>query len=182
MRVTAGTHRGRLLSVPKGDRIRPTSDKVRQALFNMLMTYNLPAAATVIDGFCGSGALGIEALSRGAGFAVFIDKDISTARANIDSLKLDTQSHLIRADITHIGRKPDTLQPAGLVFLDPPYGQDLLPAALDTLASGGWLENKALAVCEYGQGETIRPPAGFTTLDTRRYGTTNLAFLRYGHA
>lgn len=183
MRITGGTHRSRILSAPEGRDIRPTSDKVRQAVFNMLASRGLPDENTVaLDAFCGTGALGLEALSRGARRAVFMDNSAASAaacRANIKALGLEGRAELLTCDATQPGVKPAALPEARLVFLDPPYRDDVITEALAALAAGGWLAPGALCVAEQGQGTAASMPPGFALLDTRRYGETQIALCRY---
>ena len=182
MRITAGIHRGRILKVPQGDAVRPTSDKVRQAIFNILQGYGYPADAVVLDGFCGSGALGLEALSRGAAQAVFIEKQtdhLQCTQDNAAGMKVADQCSFILKDVMQIGIRPVTAALAGLVFLDPPYRQNLLAPAIAALAAGAWLAPGALCVCEHEMLATPVLPSGFVLLDQRRYGDTQVSFVRY---
>lgn len=182
MRITAGTHRGRILKVPAGDAVRPTTDKVRQAIFNILLAYDLPADAVVLDGFCGSGSLGLEALSRGASHVTFVDKErvhMQYTQDNATGMKISDQCTFILKDVTQIGVKPPTAKPVNLVFLDPPYRMDLLASALQALSTGGWLAANACLVCEHENLATPVWPADFSLLDQRRYGDTQVSFIRY---
>ena len=183
MRITGGTHRSRILSAPEGRDIRPTSDKVRQAVFNMLASRGLPDDATVVlDAFCGTGALGLEALSRGARFAVFMDNSPASAavcRANIKALAFGDRTELLTYDAAKPGVKPASLPAAHLVFLDPPYRDDVVGESLAALAAGGWLEAGALCIAEQRKGAASAMPGGFALLDARRYGETQIALCRY---
>jgi 16S rRNA (guanine966-N2)-methyltransferase len=168
---------------PAGLAVRPTADRVREALFNILMHGDhLPeglAGARVLDLFAGTGALGLEALSRGAGHVVFIEHDRAALRAierNVQTLRAGTEVTVLARDATRPGGRVGP--PATLAFLDPPYGQGLAAPALAALAAGGWLAPGALAVVEVGAREDVAAPAGFTVLDRRRYGATAIVFLR----
>lgn len=176
MRITSGLYRGRLLTVPPGDRIRPTGDRMRQAIFNILQAYALPGGAVVLDAFCGSGALGLEALSRGAEKVIFMDTDVTCCEKNIAALKINSGTAVLRRDVTKPGPAREAV---GLVFLDPPYGQDLLAPALTALAANGWLAPEAIAVCETERDHTGDIPAGFALLDRRDYGAACLHLCRY---
>lgn len=184
MRIIAGSWRGRPLIVPPHDRIRPTSDRVRGAIFNILL-HGIDGVALqgaqVMDVFAGTGALGLEALSRGAAHCVFVEQD-AEARAlltrNIALLDLAGASELLAADATHIG--PASGRSARtLAFLDPPYGKGLGEHALAALAAEGWLARGAIVVLEEAAGTTIAWPAGYDLLDLRRWGDTQAAFARH---
>lgn len=179
MRIVAGTFRGRRLAdVGKGDpaaHLRPTPDRVRESLFNMLRHRDVLDGAKVLDLFAGTGAMGLEALSRGAESAVFVDKGRKAAaliRENIRLTGTEAVTRLIQTDAT---RLPPTDAPATLVFLDPPYGSDLGLAALEAAAKGGWIAPGALILWEDATART--PPPGFDLLDTRRFGATHISFL-----
>jgi 16S rRNA (guanine966-N2)-methyltransferase len=185
MRIVSGRFKGRTLAVPGDLGLRPTSDKVRQALFNIIE--HAPFAfgfrlegARVADLFAGTGALGLEALSRGAKYALFIE-EAAEARAlirqNVEALGLTGASKIWRRDATKLGAL-DTLAPFDLAFLDPPYRKGLLAPALEGLASGGWLNPGALVIAEAAEDETIPAIAGYELLDDRIYGETRIAFLR----
>jgi 16S rRNA (guanine966-N2)-methyltransferase len=171
---------------PRDDRVRPTSDKVRQAVFNVLehkdfgFEFTLEGAR-VIDLFAGTGALGLEALSRGAKYALFID-DAAESRAlvrqNVEAFGLTGASKIWRRDAGALGAL-DTLGPFDLAFLDPPYWQGLIPKALAGLRDGGWLKPPALAIAEAAEDEDIPPTDGFMLLDERIYGDTKVQFLRF---
>jgi len=185
MRIVAGRLRGRALAAPEGDAIRPTSDRARQSLFNIL-EHGAPAKAglvvrdaIVLDVFCGTGAFGLEALSRGAAKAILIDNDaaaITLARANAMALGEIARVSLRQLDATRPGAAPEA---AALAFLDPPYGKGLAVPALAALARQGWLAPGAIAVIETATVEDLAPPEGFTALDERRYGKAKLTFLKY---
>ena len=184
MRVVGGRFRGRPLAGPKSDAIRPTSDRLRETIFNVLAHgYGDPIdGARVMDLFAGTGAMGIEALSRGAAFCLFVDEGAQARgliRENVEALGLGGATRLFRRDATRmgpVGRNP----PASLVFCDPPYGKDLAPRALKSCADGGWLSLGALVVVEEGQGSAVTLPDGFEELERRDYGETKVLFARYG--
>ncbi len=181
MRVVGGRLRGRNLAAPKGQAIRPTSDRLRESLFNILVhAYGDPVSgARVLDLFAGTGALAIEALSRGAAFALLID-DGTQARAlirqNVDALGLGAVTRVFRRDATRLG-PAHPVEPFGLVFLDPPYRKGLAELALTSLAAGGWLTEGALVVVEESTDSGFVAPAGFTELERRTYDDTVLVFL-----
>ncbi len=190
MRIVAGRHRGRTIVAPADDSVRPTSDRVRENLFNVLTHGRLSAegwsleGATVLDAFAGSGALGLEALSRGAADAVFLDTDLAaleSAHRNVKALGEEQRSVLVQADAS---RPPIPAKVRGhprassLVFLDPPYKSGLAAAALAALEAADWLAPGALAVVELGRGEPFALPQGFTLADERHYGRTRILFLR----
>ncbi|MEC4593085.1 MULTISPECIES: 16S rRNA (guanine(966)-N(2))-methyltransferase RsmD [Nitrospirillum] len=192
MRIVGGRHRGRTLAAPGGRDVRPTSDRTRQALFNILEHGDFFAdegptleGRVVLDAFCGTGALGLEALSRGAEAALFLDvsrASLDLARANAATLKETGRCHFIQGDATKAPPLNAQLarQAAGLAFLDPPYGQGLAPRALESLVVGGWLALEALCVVEIGGDDPFEAPPGFETLDERRYGDTRVLFLKRG--
>ncbi len=179
MRIVAGRFRGAQIEAPKGLSTRPTSDRVRESLFNVL-EHGSPSfefeGARVIDLFAGSGALGLEAISRGARFCLFVE-DESGARAairrNVEALRLTGASKIWRRDATHLGER-GTLQVFDLAFLDPPYGQRLAERALQALCEGAWLRAGAIVVVEERAGSTIELPAGLEQLDLRIYGDTQI--------
>jgi len=185
MRIVAGRFRGRTLKAPDDGQLRPTSDKVRQAIFNILEHGQFASSfqlegARIVDLFAGTGALGLEALSRGARYCLFIE-EAAEARAlireNVEALGLTGASKIWRRDATTLG-KLDTLSPFDLAFLDPPYRKDLIAPALKGLATGGWLNANALIVAEAAEDEAIPTVEGYETLDDRIYGDTRIAFLR----
>jgi 16S rRNA (guanine966-N2)-methyltransferase len=185
MRIIAGKHRGRALKAPEGSAVRPTSDRAREALFDILahgrFGENPPFLdARVLDAFAGTGAFGLEALSRGAAQASFMEKDrtaLAALRANIVALGEERNAAVLAVDVLH---PPRAAAPATLAFLDPPYGQDLAAPALTALAAAGWLAPDALVVVEVAAKQKLAPLAGFTLLEERRYGAARLVFLRYG--
>ena len=185
MRVTGGKLGGRRLVAPDDMRVRPTSDRTRQAIFNILehrdfgIDFVLENVA-VADLFAGTGALGIEALSRGARFCLLVDDDAESRalqRENVEALGLTGVTKIWRRDATDLGPLgAGAGGPFGLVFLDPPYRKELIPRALKSLRDGGWLADKALLVAECSKGEKIEAE-GFMELDRRAYGETEVAFL-----
>lgn len=179
MRIIAGEWRGRKLTAPKGDATRPTADRTREALFSML-TSRLGSFEDlrVADFFAGSGALGLEALSRGAASAVFVDdgrKALSLIKENLKLLHCET-GRVIARDATRL--PPCDTERAMLVFLDPPYGKGLGDKALMAAVKGDWLAEGALVVWEENTPQVA--PEGFTRLETRRYGDTHVTVLRFG--
>jgi 16S rRNA (guanine966-N2)-methyltransferase len=182
MRVVGGRLRGRALAAPKGDAIRPTSDRTRESLFNILAHAhgNPVTGARVLDLFAGTGALGIEALSRGAGFALFVDEGAAARaliRQNIEALGLAAAARVFRRDATKLG-PAHPVAPFGLVFLDPPYRKGLAERALASLRAGGWLLPDALIVVEEAADAGFAAPEGFVELDRRAYDDTTIAILR----
>jgi 16S rRNA (guanine966-N2)-methyltransferase len=184
MRIVAGTFRGRPLVAPKGHLTRPTADRTRQAIFDVLTHAAWSPdldGARVIDLFAGSGALGIEALSRGAAFCLFFERAEAARgaiRANLEALGLDDRARLDRRDAAALA--PRTVgegPPFDLVFLDPPYGEGLGEAALRGLADGGWLAPGALAVLERGATESAATPGGYERIDERAWGAAKVSFL-----
>ena len=184
MRIIAGRHRGRALAAPEGHAVRPTSDRAREALFDILAHGRFAdrpvfEEARVLDAFAGTGAFGLEALSRGAAQASFIEKDraaLAALRANIETLGEAKRAAVLPGDALN---PPPAAAAASLVFLDPPYGQDLAAPALAALAARGWLAAGALTVVEVAARQKFDAPAGFTLLEERRYGAARLVFLRH---
>jgi 16S rRNA (guanine966-N2)-methyltransferase len=185
MRIVGGRHRGRKLETPAGAETRPTSERAREALFNILDHSRLGAdgrspliGATVFDGFAGSGALGFEALSRGADHAVFMDNApaaIKAIRANARALGEDDRVAIIAGDACD---PPPASRPCAILLLDPPYGGGKGAAALDALRARGWMAPGALCTVEVASKEKFDPPEGFTVFDERRYGRAKLILLR----
>jgi 16S rRNA (guanine966-N2)-methyltransferase len=177
--------RGRRLVAPPDARVRPTSDRTRQAIFNMLrhkdfgIGFALEGAA-VIDLFAGTGALGIEAISHGARWCLLVDDNADSRayqRENVEALGLTGATRIWRRDACDLGPiGPAAGGPFNLVFLDPPYRKDLIPKALASLKDGGWLLPNALIVAETDAKEDIAAP-GFTPIDERDYGETRVRFL-----
>jgi 16S rRNA (guanine966-N2)-methyltransferase len=181
VRITGGQFRGRALAEPPDNRVRPTSDKVRQAIFNILAHNDFGFAldgAKVVDIFAGTGALGLEALSRGGGFALFVDDSAESRaliRTNVEALNLTGVTKIWRRDAADMGPLgAGAGGPFNLAFLDAPYRKGLTERALASLAAGGWLAPGALAIAETAADENIATPDGFTLLDQRAYGETAL--------
>src|SRR4051794_12146668 len=182
MRIVGGRLRGRALAAPKSQAIRPTADRVRESLFNILThAYGDPiTGARVLDLFAGTGALGFESLSRDATFVQFID-DGAEARAllrqNVEALGLAAITKIFRRDATKLG-SAHPAEPFSLVFLDPPYGKELAEKALTSAREGGWLTDNALVVVEEGADAGFKAPQGFEELERRRYDDTEFVILR----
>ncbi len=158
MRITGGIHRSRKLETPKGDAVRPTSDKVRQAVFNMLNSRGVLNDAVVIDAFCGTGALGLEALSQGASHCTFFDKNkssVTLCKSNVAALKEEDRSKIILQDATKLKERSEEIRPANLVFLDPPYHQDLISKAITSLKDNNWLSKECFFVIETAKDENF---------------------------
>jgi len=182
MRVVGGKLRGRALAGPKSSAIRPTADRLRESLFNILgHAYGDPASgARVLDLFAGTGAFGIEALSRGAVFALFIDEGAEARallRENVATLGLGGVTRIFRRDATTLG-PADPVEPFSLAFLDPPYGQNLAAKALTSARSGGWLRPDALIIVEEAVKSAFTAPEGFAELERRAYDDTEFVLLR----
>jgi 16S rRNA (guanine966-N2)-methyltransferase len=182
MRIVGGRLGGRTLASPRSHAIRPTADKLRESLFNILVhAYGDPVTgARVLDLFAGTGALGLEALSRGAAFALLVD-DAAEARAllreNVAVLGLGGVSRIFRRDATRLG-PAHPLEPFSLVFLDPPYGKGLAEKALVSAREGGWLVQGAMIMVEEAADAAYTAPTGFDELERRRYDDTQVVFLR----
>jgi 16S rRNA (guanine966-N2)-methyltransferase len=183
MRIVGGRLRGRPLVGPRTNAIRPTSDRLRESLFNILLhAYGLPDPETrALDLFAGTGALGLEAVSRGAAHAAFVETGVEARgliRQNIEALGLTGVTRILRRDATDLG-KAGTIPAFDLVFCDPPYGKGLGEKALASATEGGWLKPGALCVLEERAGIEIEPPTGFEMLDRREAGESQLVFLGY---
>jgi 16S rRNA (guanine966-N2)-methyltransferase len=184
MRVVGGSLRGRALAGPKSTAIRPTADRLRESLFNILVhAYGDPVTgARVLDLFAGTGALGIEALSRGAAFTLFVDQSAEARallRENVTALGLGGTSRIFRRDATKLGPL-HPLEPFSLAFLDPPYGQGLAQEALASTLAGGWLLPGAFVVVEETTKAQFAAPAEFTELERRTYDDTEFVIIRFG--
>jgi 16S rRNA (guanine966-N2)-methyltransferase len=182
VRIVGGRFKGAALKSPRSQATRPTSDKLRESLFNILShAYGDPVpGARVLDLFAGTGALGLEALSRGATFALFVEEAAEARgliRANVEALGLTGATRIFRRDATKLGPAAP-IQPFALVFCDPPYGRGLGERALRAALDGGWLEPGALAVLEEAARTEVEAVPGFERLDERRYGDSKLLFLR----
>jgi 16S rRNA (guanine966-N2)-methyltransferase len=182
MRVVGGRLRSRPIAGPKGDGLRPTADRLRESLFNILAhAYGDPVSgARVLDLFAGTGALGIEAVSRGAAYALFVDEGMEARallRDNTESLGLGGVTRIFRRDATKLG-PAHPLEPFSLAFLDPPYGKGLAEKALVSAQAGGWLTPGALVVVEETAAAAFKAPEGFGELERRAYDDSELVFLR----
>jgi 16S rRNA (guanine966-N2)-methyltransferase len=188
MRIVGGRHRGAMLAeLGAGDaagRLRPTSDRVRESVFNLLAHGDYgdpppPEGARVLDLFAGTGALGLEALSRGASFAAFVDQGqaaLALLRRNLGRLGEEAAARVISRDATRLGRWHEAA--FDLVFLDPPYGRGLGERAVGSALAGGWVAPGGLVVWEEAAGVNLAAPPGLTRLDSRRYGETMIAIFR----
>lgn len=182
MRIVGGRFRGRGLAAPRSQAVRPTSDRLRETIFNVLAhAYGDPGTgARVLDLFAGTGALGLEALSRGASYALFVDDSAEgrgLLRANIETLGVAGITKVFRRDATRLG-KAHPNAPFSLVFCDPPYGRGLAPRALAAALAGGWLVPGTLVVVEEEAGAEGLVPEGFETLETRDTGETQVVFAK----
>jgi 16S rRNA (guanine966-N2)-methyltransferase len=185
MRIVGGKWRGRRLDAPKDRAVRPTRDRVREALFNILDhgrfgddEGSILIDARVLDGFAGTGALGLEALSRGARHVTFMDNApdaVRVIRRNTATLGADESSDILQADCL---TPPPTKRGCALVFLDPPYRANLAEPALVALARRGWIARGAVCCVELDARETFACPEGFAVDDERRYGATKVVILR----
>jgi len=195
MRIIGGRLKGRALKAPRrgalsrgseGD-LRPTADRARESIFNVL-AHGIKGwvieGATVADVFAGTGALGLEALSRGAGHAIFIDNNsaaLACVRKNAGPLGLARRVTLLKIDAQRLSPPPLAAKaPCGLVFLDPPYDSGLSPVALSGLAAKGWIAPGAVAVAEVAAKEALEPPRDFEIVNEPTYGAARMVFLRYG--
>ena len=181
MRIVAGKFRGKQLISPEDDSIRPTADRVRESLFNILASRLGPSldGLRVVDLFAGTGALGLEALSRGASNVVFVDTSAEARgliRDHIEAFGAGGVAKLLRRDATSLG-SAGTMGPVDLVFLDPPYGRGLGEQALVSLSAGGWLKPDTLLVLEESSGTEVPLPPGFTLDDRREYGAAAIHFI-----
>jgi 16S rRNA (guanine966-N2)-methyltransferase len=191
MRITGGRFRGRPLATPEDERVRPTADRVRQAVFNILLHNDFDMGfalegARVADLFAGTGAMGIEALSHNARFCLFVDSTADSRallRRNVEALALTGITKIWRRDATELGpMSPGAGGPFELVFLDPPYRQNLIAPALASLRDGSWLAPHALIVAEHALDETMPPVECFSPHDTRSHGDTAVEFLVFQSA
>ncbi|MBN8530503.1 MAG: 16S rRNA (guanine(966)-N(2))-methyltransferase RsmD [Alphaproteobacteria bacterium] len=184
MRIIAGKHRGRTLEPLPDARIRPTSGRTREALFNILShgmfmdTHSPLVGKHVADIFCGTGALGLEALSRGAALVTMVDRhpdSLAVARRNVEKLKESEHVRLLRADARQM---PRAGEPCSLAFVDPPYESGLAAPALASMIASGWLLPGAIAVVEMAERETLPDVPGFQVMDERRYGAAKVVLLK----
>lgn len=184
MRVVGGTLRGRNIASPQHEGLRPTSDRVRESLFNILAhgvdDFELEGAR-VIDLFAGTGALGIEAISRGAAFCLFVDSDAEARaliRTNVETFGLTGVTRIFRREATDLG-PVGTMAPFNLAFLDPPYGKGLGEQALASLNEGRWLVPRAIVVLEERAGVSVTLPPSLAQIDQRTYGDTQILIARF---
>src|SRR6201995_2781395 len=183
MRVVGGRLKGRNLASPASHDIRPTADRLRESLFNILThAYGDPITdERVLDLFAGTGALGIEAVSRGAKFTLFVDNGAEARalmRDNVEALGLGGVTKVYRRDATDLG-PAHPVEPFSLVFLDPPYGKGFAEKALVSLREGGWLVREALLVVEEAKAAAFKAPEGFSELERRAYDDTEFSFLKF---
>jgi 16S rRNA (guanine966-N2)-methyltransferase len=184
MRIVGGEFRGRPLATPRSQAIRPTTDRTREAVFNVLAHRHADRleGARVLDLFAGTGALGLEALSRGAAYALFIEESAEgrgLIRENVEAFGLSGRTKIFRRDATALG-EVGTLAPFSLVFADPPYGKGLGERALRSARGGGWLAPGALCIVEEAASASFDPGPGFKLVDERGYGATVIRFLQAG--
>ena len=184
VRIIGGKNSGRKLFVPKGTIIRPTADRVRESIFNILNSYlqNGFHDQVVVDLFSGTGALGLEALSRGAQSTIFLDNKaeaISIIKKNIQVLREEKNTFVLNRDATYLGSLPDNHLNANVVFLDPPYGKNLVSAALRSLVVNDWLATGAICVIEMSREETFNCLVEFEEVDERRYGKNMIYIIKY---
>lgn len=185
MRIIAGSLKGRQIRTPGGAGTRPTSDRARESIFNVLTHADWAPGldgVRVIDAFAGSGALGFEAISRGAAFCLFVEIEAAARgciRDNVEAFQLFGNTRIHRRSATDLGPKPAGLgAPFDLVFMDPPYRQGFVPLALEQLANGLWLTPDALVVAETGADEPAPEAPGWAAVDERLYGAARVSFLR----
>jgi len=182
MRIVGGRLKGRNIAAPSSRDIRPTADRLRESVFNILIhAYDDPIEdARVLDLFAGTGALGIEAVSRGAAFTLFVDNGAEARallRNNVEALGLGGVTKVYRRDATHLG-PAHPVEPFALAFLDPPYGRGLGEKALASLRDGRWLTPDALLIVEESKAANFAAPDGFEQLERRAYDDTEFVFLR----
>lgn len=189
MRIVGGRHRGRPIAAPEGLAVRPTADRTRESLFNILTQGRLAGpppssvveGAKVLDAFAGSGALGLEALSRGAGHVTFLEEQAAALTAlerNVATLGAGAATTVLRGDVLRPPRPGEAEGPAALILMDPPYNQGLAEPALAALDAAGWIAQAALVTVELMKSEPFDPPAGFETIDERIYGKARVVILR----
>ena len=186
MRIVGGTLKGRPLAAPRTYAVRPTADRLRESLFNILLhAYGLPEEPTrVLDLFAGTGALGLEALSRGAAFALFVEEGVEgrgLIRRNVEALGLTGRTRLFRRDATRLG-PAGNIPPFHLVFCDPPYGRGLGERALASAAEGGWIAPGGIVVLEEDAAARVELSPAFAVLERREAGGSQLLFARYDPA
>lgn len=185
MRIVGGNHKGRTLAAPPGRDTRPTSDRAREAMFNVLQHLNVGPGfhgARVIDVFAGTGALGLEALSRGAAHATFVESHrgaIKTLQANIAALNEAARCAVLPIKAIALGKPPSVHDGVAYAFLDAPYDKDLTAPALQVLADRGWLRPHAVIMAEVGAREILDPPPDFQMVKEKLYGAARAVFLEY---
>jgi 16S rRNA (guanine966-N2)-methyltransferase len=182
MRIVGGEFRGRELAAPSSRDIRPSSDRLRETLFDILIHRysDRIVGARVLDLFAGTGALGLEAVSRGAAFALFVDENVAARgliRRNVEALGLTGRTRIFRRDATRLGNA-GTVSPFDLAFVDPPYGKGLGEKALAAAHAGGWLKSDAICVVEESERAAIGAVNCFDELERRAIGDSQLVFLR----
>ncbi len=186
MRIVAGRFKGKAIVAPETQATRPTSDRLRETVFNILMhgvaneDQGVVAHARVLDLFAGTGALGLEAMSRGAKFCVFIEDGVEARgviRRNVEACALNGATKIFRRDATQLG-EAGTIEPFSLVFLDPPYDKGLGEKALSSARKGGWLQPGAICVLEERASAHVTAPEGFSEIDSRTVGDSQVIFLR----
>lgn len=179
MRIVAGKYGGRRLNTPKNNAIRPTSDKVRQAVFNSLQSRNVLQDAIIIDAFCGSGALGIESLSQGAARCLFIDKNapsLALTKQNVEMVGANQDAQFLLADSTKLKPRCDKYAKASLIFLDPPYDKNMVNNTVDALIAGDWVEKDAFFIIETNKSETISH-LNLDIQNHKKYGDTLIWYI-----
>jgi len=184
MRIIGGKNKGRKLLVPQGSLIRPTSDRIRESIFNILDSYLKEgfSGKVVADLFSGTGALGLEALSRGAQSAILVDKQsdaINLIKQNTEKFEEEENILVLRRDATRIGPLPSGYFSANIAFLDPPYEQDMIYTTLKSLTDNNWLASDALCVLEMSVNETFNCLVGFEKIDMRKYGKTLIYIVKF---
>ena len=184
MRIIGGKHRGRELISPKGDNTRPTTDRIKESIFNILnhakWKDNILDDATVLDAFAGTGALGFEALSHGAKDLILIEQNamaIKTCQKNIGALGAENIAKLMKMDVLKIGKKPNNIETRSLVFIDPPYGKNLGEKILSLLLKHEWISSGSVCVMEMSKKDPEMISEDFNIEDERTYGITKVAFL-----
>ena len=181
MRIIGGKYGGRALSAPKGLATRPTTDRTRESLFNIMSNHISLDDKRVIDLFAGSGALGLEAMSRGARFCLFLDiasAPRASIRENVEKLSLQGATKIYRRDATKLG-PCDNTKPFDVAFADPPYGENLGEKSARALLDGGWLNDGALFILEERKGQIPEELQRFEKIDVRSYGDTQIALFEY---
>jgi 16S rRNA (guanine966-N2)-methyltransferase len=184
VRIIGGKNKGRKLLVPQGSLIRPTSDRIRESIFNILDSYLKGGfyGKVVADLFSGTGALGLEALSRGAKSVILVDKQsdaINLIKKNAEKLEEEENVFLLKRDATRIGPLPNGCFSANIAFLDPPYGQDMISTTLKALIDNNWLASDALCVIEMSLKENFNCFTEFKKIDKRRYGKTVIYIVKF---